>query len=197
MRFKLESFPKDIIEKITNELSLIDIINLNRSHLSSNIFKIFKTNDFWFHRFFNEFEFAVNQFSDLNYRAQSRYFYIHFKISEHATQLVEDFLDVLGDFGENLKKDYKAKLYHHIYNRDIELLKHIVNNQRYIDDEDDFINEFFDFSYLNNFKGIFPIKIKKGDFWMDFLIENVEPFALSFAKYLRILDDDECTCGAH
>lgn len=197
MRFKLESFPKDIIEKITSELSLTDIINLNKSHLCSNISKIYKTNDFWFHRFFNEFEFAVCRFSDLNYRAKSRYLYIHFKISNHATQLVEDFLDVLGDFRENLKKGYKKKLYSHIYNRDIELLKHIVDNSRYIDDEDDFVNEFFEFNYLENFDDIFPIKMKKYNFWTDFLFENVEPFALSLAKYLRVVeyDDDECTCG--
>jgi hypothetical protein len=198
MRFKLESFPKDIIEKITSELSLTDIINLNRSHLSSNISKIFKTNDFWFHRFFNEFEFAVCQFSDLNYRAKSRYLYIHFKISNHAIQLVEDFLEVLGDFRENLKKGYKAKLYTHIYHRDIELLKHIVNNSRYIDDEDDFVTEFFEFNYLENFDDIFPIKMKKYNFWTDFLFESVEPFALSLAKYLRVVeyDEDECTCGS-
>ena len=191
MRFKLESFPKEIIEKIANELSLTDLINLHHSQLSSNIEKIYKTNDFWFHRFFNEFSFLIPQFPDVKYRAKCRYFYIHFKISDHSKDLVEAFLQVLGKFSENLKDDYKEKLYWHIYNRDAELLEHLVKNQKYINDEDDFFTEVFEFSYLDNFDDIFPIEIRDHKFWMDFETENIDNFAMSFAKYLRIIPHDE------
>ena len=191
MRFKLESFPKEIIEKITNELSLTALINLRHSQLSSNIEKIYKTNDFWFHRFFNEFSFLIPQFPDLKYRAKCRYFSIHFKISDHSKDLVEAFLQVLGKFSENLKDDYREKLYWHIYNRNAKLLEHLVKNQKYIDDEDNFTEEFFEFSYLDGFDNIFPMEMRDDQFWFDFQIENIEDFALSFTKYLRIIPYDE------
>ena len=200
MKFKLETFPKDIIEKITNELSLIDVINLYKSDLSSNIMKICKRNDFWFHRFHKEFAFMIPQFADLSHTAKHRYLQVYFKISSHAKELVHTLLEVYGNFSKYLKKGYARDLYEHIHKRDISLLIHLIHNQNYIDDLEDLIDHLLDFDYLDNFNDIFPIKLEDDDFWNDFTNDYIIDFGISMSKYMNIIsydDDDsteECVC---
>ena len=66
---RIETIPKDVVEKITNELSPTDFVNF-----CSNNYSICNFNEVYFRRMQKDFPFVIEYYPDINKNA--KYIYI-------------------------------------------------------------------------------------------------------------------------
>jgi hypothetical protein len=189
----MEKLPKDMVEKLMNDLMPRELINFCTANISSNnlnVKRVCNSNDLWIKRFNKDFAIMVPLINDLSTNAKRRYLEVFSKISKKAEQIINLILEAFEDFTMYLTERYKEDLYRHFYDliyRGIGVL--IANTNKgvvpayYPGDIASGIShslgslkppEFNSESYSNYF-------------WSDLIDEaNLHEFFESFIKYLNI-----------
>lgn len=119
----MDILPKDLIEKVTNELSPIDLITYCKSNIkNTKIKEVCNSNDFWYRRFQRDFPSLLSAEYFDNGKLQKESKRIYLKIFSIISKLTEDSVDkILESLGENflrfmLVEKYKKELYLKLFN---------------------------------------------------------------------------------
>lgn len=197
----METLPKDVVEKVVNELSPSELINFCISSASKNICK---DNAFWSRRFKKDYSFLVPYFSDLSTNAKKRYLETFLSISQEAEKAMKKIIDWYGEeFVKNfLNYHYQDHVYTFFYNYILDGLKHIVNNgnreelNEYYRDGvyhyDAWFDDSFDsFNYHNAFfKKMLPIMLRREEdmrqYIRDVIFYYLDEYILQTAERLHL-----------
>jgi hypothetical protein len=194
----METLPKDLVNKLTEELSPQDLISFCKSQLHPNVKRVCNSNDFWKQRFFKDFSFLIRYFPNLEINAKQIYIQLFSKISKKAEEIVEIVLDAFEDFKRFLTKEYKDILYNHFYNSILNSIKELIDRS-----EDNKVDEFEIVDVAENighsFGALSPpyfsdstrVENELNDFWR-YLIGDakIERFLGSMMEYLNIEIDN-------
>jgi hypothetical protein len=190
----METLPKDLVNKLTEELSAQDMISFCQSHLHPNVKKLCNSNDFWRQRFIRDFPFLISYFPDLGINAKHIYLSLFSKISRKAEEFAYVVLDTFGTFKQFIVPEYKKKLYTYFYNSFVYSIRACISNVKdnkiEYDEIDGITNEtIYDLDELE------PPKYSKNDrlierldeFWVN-LIKNADEtgFLVEIMKDLNI-----------
>ena len=140
----MEIIPKDVVEKITNELSPQDFINYCRSMKSS----VCKSNEVFFRRMQRDFPFM--NFSSSRNDAKKVYLKIFSEFSEIAEKVTKITLDANGEsFSKYLTLEYKKDLYLFYYRAILNTINDLIRTSNRNNKDEQF--EYF----LDNISGFF------------------------------------------
>ena len=115
---RIETIPKDVVEKITNELSPGDFVNF-----CSNNYSMCNSNEVYFRRMQKDFPFLIQYYPDINKRAKNIYLEIFSGISRVAEESVNLLLNNLGELSKYFQKSFREDIYSFFFNQTVEVLK--------------------------------------------------------------------------
>jgi hypothetical protein len=183
----METLPKDLVNKLTEELSSQDLISFCASSTEVNIKKVCNNNDFWLRRFKKDFAPFVKQFPDLAINPKQRYLGLFSRISREAEDLTKTVLKLYGDFERFLTQEYKVELYNYFYNHILEILAGLVYKQKYFPPYDDSrILEIVEGEFLENMEEILPPGVNSY-YWKHLEDDEYISFIMPLAKYLNLI----------
>ena len=175
----IETLPKDVIEKITKELSPQDFVKF-----CSNNYTVCNSNDVFYRRFMKDFPFIKNLFDDWNTNSKQRYLEIFQKFSKVAEDMTQIVLNEFENISKYMNSEYKQDVYKFLFNM---LIAHA--NDSFADVEIDIDSEFlYDKYYIDSFNENFiPMKARDNAdnneyFWTDFLTLNSNNFMKSLSN---------------
>lgn len=161
----LSNLPKDIIEKITNELSPSDLINFCSSKIDGKVEAMFNSNDFWLRRIKKDgFDKMLSNMRNMKENAEKRYLDLLSKILERVEEITDNIMNLYGDFKKFLIVNYRETIYKVCYEYTIQCLNYCItssqdSNINSIDDLNDYITN-FTYDYIEEkFRPLFPTQI--------------------------------------
>ena len=175
---RIEILPKDVVEKITNELSASDFVKF-----CTNNYSICNLNDVFKRRILRDFPFLKEMFDDWNTNSKIRYLETFTEISQEAERLTEKVINTFDNVAKYLSPEYRKDVYSYLF-------KVLTDSIQVVSDEVFDIEIIFEFlieeSYVGDFETKFvpPKSQDDGDhnnyFWSDLFTENVETFLHKF-----------------
>lgn len=137
MKSRIEKIPKDVVEKITNELTSQDFVKF-----CQNDYAVCKSNDVFYRRIQKDFPFLLNYFDDLSTNSKQIYLKTFSTFSQTAEYLVAQIMNSYGNFAKQLNSDYEKNMYLFIFNILIETFEFLLNYYTTLPIRDDL--EFFE-----------------------------------------------------
>jgi hypothetical protein len=189
----MEKLPKDMIEKLIDDLTPQELINFCTANINSdnlNVKRVCNSNDFWIKRFNKDFTIIVPFINDLSTNAKRRYLEVFSKISKKAEEITNLILKAYEDFAMYLNTQYKEDLYRHFYNiiyRGITALIGIADKGKIPKYYPGDIASGISHSLASLKPPEFNSELHPNYFWSDLIDEaNLRYFFGSFAEYLNI-----------
>jgi hypothetical protein len=185
---RMEVLPKDVKEKIINELSPSEFVKFCSSEADKSFCD---KNEVWLRRFRKDFTFLASYFSDLSVDAKNRYLEVFRRVSENAEKLSKIILDSFGKFQKYLTKEYKDELYKQYYLYTMQSLEYILDQEAR---DRDNIEAFTSDYGLGPTRDLLPNLLNDeyfNDYWYDTIIDKTQNFNVEMMKYLGLFEYDE------
>ena len=111
----MDKLPKDLINKLIDELSAHDFINFCASDISANVRRICDMEEVWIRRLKKDFPKIVNEFPKVVVSPKIVYLELFSKISKLAEEFVETVLREYGETRKFLTHEFSPFLYKIFY----------------------------------------------------------------------------------
>ena len=202
----METLPKDIQEKILNELNPGDFVKLYKDNEKSNLIKerIIQDDEIWFRRFHKDYPFLVPHLRRALEKEEESYKDLYLNIFNRIHKANENIYENLvhwciGEyFLQFLTEEYKKNLFNFFTEYLINLIPYVFENaEEYTADWifDISGDYYFDDSNKNNVNKLHKIlpKIMGDDNYNDLhnvVREHTDNFLIDLFTYLEILSED-------
>ena len=146
----MDKLPKDIVIKLTEELSPQDFINFCASNTSSNVVRICDMPELWIKRLNRDFPYIVKQFPKILNASKKIYLELFTRISKMAEMFTEIVLKEYGNMRDFLKPEFSSFLYKQFYLLCIDALQNVFKKDIEEEDDEDWITESVFDTYMSN-----------------------------------------------
>ena len=131
----MEKLPKDMINKLIDELSPQDFINFCASNTSNNIIRICNMNEIWLKRMQRDYPFIVAKLEKNRLdNSKEIYLQIFSRIAKFAETFTELVLNEYGQVRQFLSSAFKVLLNDHFYKLAVEAIKDVFADEDFGDD---------------------------------------------------------------
>jgi len=185
---EIKSLPKDVLEKLTNDMKPDDLIRFCKSQASENLKNLCKNNSFWNRRFNKDFGFMSSFISDLSTNSKKRYLQIFTMVSRLAEMLIRNTMYFMKNIEKYLTKEYKEDLYLVFYKYILESIEFILKQNEDLD-EDKYLDLLDDFWYKNRekfFSMIPGITDEDDQIWRDDIFDVIYLGVFDAVTYLGL-----------
>lgn len=153
----ISNLPKDMINKLTEELSPNELINFCASKSSKNLVEICNSREFWLRRFQKDFGFLLPFYPEIALDPKKDYLLLFSKISQVVEKSTQNVLNLYGDYVKQfLQKEYKNMVYQYFYNLIFVLLRVFGNHREDIFKTDSIFNWINNREIWDNIKKMLP-----------------------------------------
>ena len=156
----MDKLPKDMVIKLTEELSPQDFINFCASNTSSNVVRICDMPELWIKRFNRDFSYIIKEFPKIFDAAKQGYLELFTRISKMAEIFTEIVLKEYGKMRDFLKPEFPSFLYKQFYKLCVDVLQNVlqksVHDRKEVEEvgeeeeEEEWISESVRDTYYNN-----------------------------------------------
>jgi hypothetical protein len=184
-----KSFPKDVVDLLSRELSPSDLIKFCGSQMSDQMKTLCNSPDFWLRRFQKDFPFLY-QYIDRSKNIKKMYLQVFSKISKQAEATTKDFLEEFGDFTKYLNAEYKKDLYNFSYQYVLNVLQHVLKyKEKGSGFDEDFITEYsYELGVRKFFKFFPPSRSDRdlGELLTDIVFNNLDDVVMKVFDYIGL-----------
>jgi len=185
----MDSFPKEIEEKILNNFSPEELIKYCYNDPKS---MICNDNNFWFRRLQKDFLFLIPYLPKSEYKKS--YLEIFNKVSKNSEEMTENILNTFGEFQKFLTKEYKKELYNFLYKFSLDTLNHVLELKEEEDQEKLSEENVYEYTYDfgdPQFDILVPSMIietpEYTDYWNSKIIDKNADLILKLIEYLNLI----------
>ena len=192
----MNKLPKDMINKLIDELSPQDFINFCASETSPNVERICHMPELWEKRLKKDFEYIeiIRKFQGVKLDPKLEYINLFSRISKIAETFTEIVLKAYGELRKYLKPEFNGILYQMFYQLCNDALKNVLSGD--VEDEawisESVSDTYHEKTYQKFIKQYFPgIKSRDchasefHDLWQDEIEVPLEGFAEEINNYLK------------
>ena len=194
----MEKLPKDLIGKLTEDLSSQDFINFCASNTSQNVVRICNMAELWARRLKKDFPAIVSEFPKVIESPKIVYLELFSKISKMAEEFVEFVLREYGETRKFLTPEFNLFLYNIFYDLIVYTIIKVLRGN--YDDKDEYMNWIYEsvsdsyfsdkgtnllYNYLPGLReravdSIYAYQ----DYWEDVIKSPLEEFVRTVLKFL-------------
>ena len=127
----MDKLPKDMVIKLTEELSPQDFINFCASNTSSNIVRICDMPELWIKRLNKDFPYIIKEFPKVFDAAKQGYLKLFTRLSKMSETFTEIVLKEYGKMRDFLKPEFKPFLYKQFYLLCADALQNVLQKPDY------------------------------------------------------------------
>ena len=135
----MDKLPKDMVIKLTEELSPQDFINFCASETSSNVIRICNMSELWIKRLNKDFPLIVKEFPKVLDTSKKIYLEVFLRISKMAETFTETVLREYGNMRNFLNASFKPFLYQLFYNLCSDAIINVLKSRNKSEYEDDWL----------------------------------------------------------
>ena len=133
----MDKLPKDMVIKLTEELSPQDFINFCASETSSNVIRICNMSELWIKRLNKDFPLIVKEFPKVLHTPKKIYLEVFLRISRMAETFTETVLREYGKMRNFLTPEFEPFLYQQFYKLCTDAIVDALKRRN----KDDWLNE--------------------------------------------------------